>query len=213
MRYQAAIFDLDGVIVDTAVYHYQAWKKIAKQLGFVLTREQNELLKGVSRMASMDIVERLSKKTLTQPQKLELAEQKNNHYVQLISQLTPKQILPGVLECFHFLKQQGTKIVLGSASKNALLVLHQLGMESMFDAIIDGKQVTKAKPNPEVFLKGADACKISPQCCVVFEDSSAGIQAANSAGIFSVYLGQPNASVNANATANHLNEPHIFKLF
>lgn len=213
MRYQAAIFDLDGVIVNTAIYHYQAWKKIAEKLGFVLTHEQNELLKGVSRMASMDIVERLSTKTLTQLQKVELAEEKNNHYVQLINQLTPQQILPGVLECFHFLKQRRTKIVLGSASKNALLVLHQLGIEPMFDAIIDGKQVTKAKPNPQVFLKGADACGIPPRECVVFEDSAAGIQAANSAGMYSVYLGKSNASVHADATANSLNEPKILKLF
>lgn len=213
MRYHAAIFDLDGVIVNTSVYHYKAWKKIAEKLGFTLTLKQNELLKGVSRMASLDIIEKLSGKNLTESKKEQLADEKNKQYIQFVSRITSEDLLPGVMECFLALKQQNAKIVLGSASKNALLVLHHLGIEKMFDAIIDGNQVTKAKPDPEVFIKGADACGIQPNNCVVFEDSAAGIQAANAAGMFSVFLGKSNPLIYADYTANRLNDSKIYELF
>jgi beta-phosphoglucomutase len=182
-------FDLDGVIVDTARYHYVAWKEIAQQLGFEFTLLHNERLKGVSRMTSLDILLEIGGISIDETQKEALATQKNNRYVALISQMTPDEILPGVVDFLIQLKKEGIKTAIGSASKNTPMILERLDLEKYFDAVIDGNSVSQAKPDPEVFLKGAQALNIMPGNCVVFEDASAGVEAAVNGGMMCVGIG------------------------
>jgi nigerose phosphorylase len=186
---QAAIFDLDGVIVDTAKYHYLAWKRLASELGFEFSAEHNERLKGVSRIRSLEIVLEIGGITATESQKTEWAIRKNNWYLEYICRIRPAEILPGVVALINHLRSQGLKIALGSASKNAPLILENLGINPLFDVIIDGNQVSKAKPDPEVFLTAARELNILPAHCVVFEDAAAGIEAARNAGMLSVGIG------------------------
>lgn len=189
--YKCGIFDLDGVLVDTAKYHYLAWKQLAAQLGFEFTLEQNEALKGVSRMRSLEILLAdggLSGK-FTDAEKEKLAAEKNDIYVRYIRELKQEELFPGVVETFRAMKAAGVKIALGSASKNASMILDRLQITPYFDAIIDGTKVTKAKPDPEVFLLAAQELGIAPCDCVVFEDSQAGIEAAKSADMLAVGVG------------------------
>lgn len=186
---KGCIFDLDGVIVDTAKYHYLAWKKIADEFGFVFTEKDNERLKGVSRMASLDILLSIGGVHLSEGEKLQIADKKNEIYLGYILKMTPDEVLPGVLTFLKTLRDQGIKISLGSASKNAKTILHQVGIENLFDAVADGTNVSKAKPDPEVFLKGAELLNLSPADCVVFEDARAGIEAAHRAGMKCVGIG------------------------
>ncbi|MFA9390790.1 MAG: beta-phosphoglucomutase [Prolixibacteraceae bacterium] len=189
MKLKACLFDLDGVIVDTAKYHYIAWKELAAQLGFEFTEENNERLKGVSRMTSLEILLEIGGVSLSNEQKAELADQKNQRYVSYIEKMTPDEILPGVLEFLTDLKKAGIKTAIGSASKNAPLILERLKLGPYFDAIIDGNKVSKAKPDPEVFLKGAEALGIDPSECIVFEDAAAGVEAALNGGMKCVGIG------------------------
>ncbi len=192
LPFQAAIFDLDGVIVDTAKYHYLAWKKLAGELGFEFSPEHNERLKGVSRMQSLEIVLEVGGiTTATQSQKDQWAKQKNEWYLEYIRKMTPFEILPGVISFIDFLRGKNIKIALGSASKNAPLILENLHIQDLFDEIIDGNQVAKAKPDPEVFLRAAEKLQIHPSFCVVFEDAAAGIEAAHNGGMMAVGLGDP----------------------
>lgn len=191
MNLEACLFDLDGVIVDTAKYHFIAWKELAAELGFEFTEEHNERLKGVSRMTSLDILLELGGVSLPDEQKIKLAEQKNQHYVSYIEKMTPDEILPGVVEFLKKLKNEGIKTAIGSASKNAPLILNRLKLTEHFDAIIDGNKVSKAKPDPEVFLKGAEALHAKTANCVVFEDAAAGVEAALNGGMKCVGIGQP----------------------
>ena len=186
---KGCIFDLDGVIVDTAKYHYLALKKIADEFGFVFTEKDNERLKGVSRMASLDILLSIGGVHLSEGEKLQVADKKNEIYLGYILKMTPDEVLPGVLTFLKTLRDQGIKISLGSASKNAKTILHQVGIENLFDAVADGTNVSKAKPDPEVFLKGAELLNLSPADCVVFEDARAGIEAAHRAGMKCVGIG------------------------
>lgn len=186
---KGCIFDLDGVIVDTAKYHYLAWKEIANELGFDFTESDNERLKGVSRMASLDILLSIGKIETGEEEKLELADRKNKIYLEYILKMTPEEVLPGVKQFLNALHEKGIKVALGSASKNAKTILHQVGIEDLFDAVADGNNVTKAKPDPEVFLKGAELLGLSPQECMVFEDAVAGIEAAHRAGMKCVGVG------------------------
>src|SRR3569833_241776 len=188
---QACIFDLDGVIVDTAVYHYKAWKRLANSLGFDFTEEQNEQLKGVSRVRSLELILGWGGVTKSPAEQEALAAQKNTWYVDMISHMTPAEILPGAKEFVEACRQAGIKTALGSASKNSMMILEKINMLSLFDAVIDGNKVSKAKPDPEVFLKGADAVGIPPAQCVVFEDAIAGIEAAIAGGMKSVGIGSP----------------------
>lgn len=190
-KFKAAIFDLDGVIVDTAKFHYEAWKNIAHKLGYFLTLEQNELLKGVSRIDSMEIVANLSGKTISEQEKSNLAAEKNDRYIQLVDTLKPDDILPGVYKLLRVLKEKNIKIVLGSASKNAAAVVKKLGIENIFDAIADAAKIKNPKPDPEIFLKCAELCGMHAHECVVFEDSSAGITAAKAGGMYAVGIGSP----------------------
>jgi beta-phosphoglucomutase len=186
---EACIFDLDGVIVDTAKYHYLAWKRLSNELGFDLTPEDNERLKGVSRMASLDIVLSIGLKAFDHKTKYTLAAKKNSWYVEYLNEMDENEILPGVKNFLLLLKDKGIKIALGSASKNSPLILGKLHLTHYFDVIIDGNKTTKAKPDPEVFLLAASELNVFPEHCVVFEDAQAGIDAARRAGMYCIGIG------------------------
>ncbi len=187
---QACLFDLDGVIVDTAKYHYLAWRQLANQLGFDLTLEQNELLKGISRMESLDIVLGIGGVQLDAEEKSKLAAEKNVRYLELCKQITPDDALPGVRGFLDELRADSIKVGLGSASKNARTILTNLDMLTYFDTIVDGNRVTKGKPDPQVFLMGAEDLSVAPEHCIVFEDAVAGIQSGNAAGMFTIGIGE-----------------------
>lgn len=205
-KIQACIFDLDGVIVDTAVYHYQAWKRLANQLGFDFTEADNEKLKGVSRTRSLELILEWGGVQKTEAEKEELASQKNEWYVEMIGKMKPDEILPGAKEFVQACKNAGIKTVLGSASKNSTMILDKIGMTNLFDAIIDGNKVSKPKPNPEVFLKGAEELNIAPANCIVFEDAIAGIEAAKAGGMKAVGIGEPETLKEADLVISGLNE-------
>lgn len=192
MTKKAFIFDLDGVIVDTAKYHYLAWKKIASELGIEFTHEHNELLKGVSRVRSLDIILGLGEVDASQAQKDQWLIQKNEDYLSYLVDMDQSEILPGVMSVLEFLKANQQPIALGSASKNARPILEKTGILSYFDAIVDGNDVSNAKPDPEVFLQAAQKLGISNENSIVFEDSVAGIQAANIASMTSIGIGEAN---------------------
>ncbi|HWD89513.1 MAG TPA: beta-phosphoglucomutase [Mucilaginibacter sp.] len=208
----ACVFDLDGVIVDTAVYHYKAWKRLANELGFDFTEHDNEKLKGVSRMASLDLILGWGGLTKTEAEKEELAARKNAWYVDMINQMTPAEILPGAKEFVEACKSAGIKTALGSASKNSGTILEKVGIDHLFDAVIDGNKVSKPKPDPEVFLKGAEALGIPPVNCVVFEDAIAGIEAAINGGMRSVGICSPDVLGRANLVVSGLDKMSIEKL-
>lgn len=191
MTDKAFIFDLDGVIVDTAKYHYLAWKELAEHLGFEFTEQQNELLKGVSRVRSLEILLDIGKVELSQAEKDEYLAEKNEQYLKYISKMGADEILPGITGLLDFLKAENIRFALGSASKNARLILKNLDLLDRFDAIVDGNDVSTAKPDPEVFLIAAEKLGVDPARCIVVEDAQAGIQAANAAGMTSVAIGDP----------------------
>lgn len=194
---RGAIFDLDGVLVDTAKYHYLAWKRLAGELGFNFTETDNERLKGVSRQRSLEILLQTGGLTMTAEQKEKAAARKNAWYVEYLLTMDETAILPGAKDYLLRLRENGILIALGSASKNAPLILDRLKIAPLFDAVIDGNSVTKAKPDPEVFLKGAAALGLSPEHCVVFEDALAGIEAAKKGGMYAVAIGPAHLLPNA----------------
>jgi beta-phosphoglucomutase len=183
------LFDLDGVIVDTAKYHFLAWKKLADELNIDFTIQDNERLKGVSRMRSFEIVLEIGGVTMSEEVKEKNCEKKNDIYLEYINQLKAEEILPGVREFLTDARRNGFKIALGSASKNSRLIMEKLGIMDLFDEIIDGTVTSKAKPDPEVFLKGAEFLKLPYDSCIVFEDAAAGIEAAHNAGMLAVGIG------------------------
>ncbi|KGO07176.1 MULTISPECIES: beta-phosphoglucomutase [Dokdonia] len=198
MKKKAFLFDLDGVIVDTAKFHYLAWRNLAKEMNFDFTEEQNELFKGVSRVRSLEILLDLASYDATQEQKDRWLIQKNEEYLKYIKGMDDSEILPDVVRVLDFLEEKNQGIALGSASKNARPILTKLDLLDKFQAIVDGNDVTAAKPDPEVFLKGGEALKIERTDCIVFEDSIAGIQAANSAGMISIGIGEQDVLHEAN---------------
>jgi beta-phosphoglucomutase len=200
------IFDLDGVIVDTAKYHFIAWQNLANKLGINFTHEDNELLKGVSRVKSLEIILHMGNKSATEEERNVWLEEKNKEYLELINKMGEDEILPGVIDTLNFLKSKNQKIVLGSASKNAKLILDKVAILHLFDAIVDGNDVSKAKPDPEVFLKGAEWTKTEIKNCFVFEDAIAGIQAANVAGMTSIGIGSSEILTEAKYCFNGFNE-------
>ena len=211
MTKKAFIFDLDGVIVDTAKYHYLAWKKIASELGIEFTHEHNELLKGVSRVRSLDIILGLGEVEASQAQKEQWLIQKNEDYLSYLVDMDQSEILPGVMTVLKFLKANQQPIALGSASKNARPILEKTGILSYFDAIVDGNDVSNAKPDPEVFLQAAQKLGISNENSIVFEDSVAGIQAANIASMTSIGIGE--ASILNEAKFNFQDFTYIDEAF
>jgi beta-phosphoglucomutase len=190
MIYKACLFDLDGVLVDTAIYHFQAWKNLGKQFGYELTEEQNEELKGVSRVESLNKILAWADYTATQEEKAAWLIEKNEDYLRLISNMNPGEILPGVLEFLEQIKALGYKIALGSASKNAEIILEKTKLISWFDLIIDGNKVSQSKPDPEVFLKGAEGLGLAPESCIVFEDAQAGVEAAKAGQMKAIGIGE-----------------------
>lgn len=189
MTKKAFIFDLDGVIVDTAKYHFLAWQKLAQELGIEFTPEHNEELKGVSRVRSLDIILALGNIEASQEDKNKWLTQKNEDYLSYLVDMDESEILPGVLPVLDYIKEKNQLIALGSASKNARPILEKTGILPFFDAIVDGNDVSNAKPDPEVFLRAAQLLHVSNENAIVFEDSVAGIQAANTANMISVGIG------------------------
>ena len=206
MKTKAFIFDLDGVIVDTAKYHYLAWKKIADTLNIDFTHEHNELLKGVSRVRSLEIILGLGNVKATEEQKNEWLNQKNEDYLAYIDKMDDSEILPGVMRVLNFLKDHNQPIILGSASKNARPILEKVQILNYFDDIVDGNDVSNAKPDPEVFIVGAKKANQANENSIVFEDSVAGIEAANTAKMTSIGIGEASILNEAKFNFNNFEE-------
>ncbi|PRD47099.1 beta-phosphoglucomutase [Sphingobacterium haloxyli] len=200
------IFDLDGVLVDTAVFHYQAWKRLAKQLDFDFTEAENEQLKGVSRVDSLNLILKWANKNVSAEEKEQLAMLKNTWYLELVENMKDGDVLPGTTKLLIYLKTTGKKIALGSASKNAVRILEKTGILHYFDAIIDGNAVIRSKPDPEVFLKAAASVGTSPTACVVLEDAQAGIEAARAANMRVIAVDASSALANYDARVENLSE-------
>lgn len=188
---RAFIFDLDGVITDTAEYHYLAWKELAGELGIAIDRAFNEQLKGISRIESLERILALdpSNADISDEEKERLATKKNEHYKELTKSISPDDILPGIEQLIRDIREQGMKVALGSASKNASLIIKQLGLSSQFDYIVDAAKVSKGKPDPETFTTAADYLGIPYSECIGVEDAAAGVDAINGGGMFSVGVG------------------------
>lgn len=206
MKKKAFIFDLDGVIVDTAKYHFLAWRKIAAQLGIDFTHEHNEQLKGVSRVRSLEIILAIGDVTITQEEKDSLLLKKNEDYLTYIDKMDKSEILDGVMPVLEYLKQNNQPIALGSASKNARPILEKVKILNYFDAIVDGNDVTNAKPDPEVFVQAAKKLNMPAEGAIVFEDSVAGVQAANAAQMVSVGIGDHTVLHEAHYNFNNFTE-------
>ena len=192
MDIKALIFDLDGVVVDTAKYHYLAWKKLADELGFFFSEKDNERLKGVSRVRSLEILLEVGGVQLEEDVKKKLAAKKNEDYLAYIKKMTPDEILPGVINFLEEARKRGLKTAIGSASKNAVTILETVQLLDYFDEIIDGNEVSKAKPDPEVFLNAARKLGVKTLECIVFEDAEAGIEAAINGAFHVVGIGDKN---------------------
>jgi len=190
MNKKGFIFDLDGVVVDTAKYHFLAWRKLAESVGISFSEDQNEQLKGVSRVRSLEKILAWGDVELSEDQFMELMARKNDDYLAYISNMNESEILPDVPRIISFLKSLEQGVSLGSASKNARAILKEVGLLNAFEVIVDGTNVSKAKPNPEVFLNAAEQMKMDPKHCIVFEDAVAGVQAANAAGMLSIGIGR-----------------------
>ncbi len=186
---KACIFDLDGVIVDTAHYHFLAWQKLAAELGIKFTLEDNERLKGVSRMESLAIILSLGNLKLSDHDRNSLADKKNKWFVDYINAMKPDEIYPGVKGLIEKMRNAGQKIALASSSKNARTVISKIRIENDFDAIVDGNMIRNTKPDPEIFLLAASMLRISPSECLVFEDAEAGVEAALAANMKCVGIG------------------------
>lgn len=209
MNRKGFIFDLDGVIVDTAKYHFLAWKKLANSIGVDFTEEQNEQLKGVSRIKSLETILHWGNKNISEEEFMELMGLKNNDYLGYINNMDESEILPDVPKVLNYLIDKNQGIALGSASKNARTILDKVNLRTKFKAIVDGNNVTKAKPNPEVFIKAAELLQVDPKDCVVFEDSVAGIQAANIAGMISIGIGNKEVLQKADYVFNDFTEINL----
>ncbi len=211
MNKKCFIFDLDGVIVDTAKYHFLAWKNLANSIGIDFSHAQNEQLKGVSRKRSLEKILGWGNQTLSDIDFHSLMEKKNSEYLNYITTMDRSELLPEVERTIHFLIEMNQYVTLGSASKNARPILEKTNLIEAFDAIVDGNDISEAKPNPEVFLKAAQLTNTQPNHCIVFEDSVAGIQAANAAGMISIGIG--NESVLNEAVHNFTNFTEISNSF
>lgn len=197
---KALIFDLDGVLVDTAKYHYQAWKRIADELGVPFDEEINESFKGVSRTGCMDMLVDMGGLDMTPEERAERCSSKNDLFTGFVMGMDESEILPGVTPFIEGAKAQGYLIALGSASKNAPTIMERVGLSPLFDVMVDGSMVTNAKPDPEIFSLGAQLLGVSPEDAVVFEDAQAGIEAAHRAGMRAVGIGSPQVLSKADVT-------------
>lgn len=189
MKYEAVIFDLDGVICHTDKYHYMAWKALADSLGIPFNEEINNRLRGVSRMESLDIILENSARKYTNEEKQALADEKNEAYQKLLNNMTPEELTTDTIDTLNELKSMGIRLAIGSSSKNAMLILSQLGIPDIFDEIVDGTQISNSKPNPEVFLLAAKKLGVKPRQVLVVEDALSGIQAAIAGGFDTAGIG------------------------
>lgn len=212
MSFKAVIFDLDGVIVSTDEYHFQGWKRLADEEGIYFDRAINERLRGVSRMESLNIVLEKSQKVYTEIEMQELATRKNEYYKKLLQKITNDDILPGVNIFLEELKEKGIKVAIASSSKNSPVILERIGLDSYFDATADGNDITRSKPDPEVFLLAAKKLQIEPQKCIGIEDAEAGVDSINAAGMFSVGIGFAANYAKAHYRINDLTELCISNL-
>jgi beta-phosphoglucomutase len=194
----ACLFDLDGVIVDTAKYHFLAWRRLCNELGFDFSEEDNEHLKGISRAESLDMLLEKGGVEMSQPEKEALMTRKNNWYLEYVDKMSAEEILPGARAFLELVKSAGIRIALGSSSKNAVRILEKIDLYTTFDAVIDGTKVTKGKPDPQTFLLGAEALGVEPAHCVVFEDAKAGVEAALAGGMYAIGVGEPDVLYRAN---------------
>lgn len=210
---EAVIFDLDGVIVTTDDYHYEAWKKIADQENIYFDREINERLRGVSRMESLDIILEKSSKIYNEEEKIELATRKNDYYKNLLENLTKEDILPGILETLNFLENKKIKTAIGSSSKNTIFILNKIGLIDKFDAIVDGTMIKNSKPAPEVFLQAAEKVGIKAEKCLVVEDADAGVEAGKRAGMRVLGVGSAKNNENADYKSENMEEFNIASIF
>jgi len=208
-RFKAVIFDLDGVITDTAHYHFVAWKALAESVDIQFDAAFNEQLKGVDRMGSLELILAKSSRTFSDEEKRQLADSKNRHYQQLIETMTPNDLLPGAVEVLQAVRAAGLKVGLASASKNAATVLARLGITALFDHVVDAALVERSKPDPEVFLKAAAYFGLAPADCLGVEDAVAGVQAIKSAGMKAVGIGDPAVLTQADVVIPGL---HAFRL-
>ena len=204
MAVNAVIFDLDGVIVSTDVYHYQAWKRLADEQGIYFDRKINERLRGVSRSESLKIILEATQKKYSEQEKQQMANRKNAYYLDLLKNLTEDQILPGVMAVLKQLKARGIKIAVASSSKNSPAILERIGLTDYYDAVADGNDITSSKPSPDVFLIAAERLGLAPQQCLVVEDAQAGVEAAIAAGMRALAIGQA-----ANYNKAHLRAPDL----
>lgn len=209
---KAFIFDLDGVITDTAEHHYLAWSRLAGELGWNFDREVNEKLRGVSRMDSIRIIQAHNSVSLPEEELTELATRKNEYYLQGLEHITPEDFLPGAKELLIQLKAAGYKIALGSASKNSHKVLEQLQGKAFFDIIGDGNSVDKSKPAPDIFLFGAEQLGYKPEECLVFEDAESGVDAAKAGGFYSVGIGPEERVGHADLRFDSMEEATLFSV-
>lgn len=203
---QGVIFDLDGVVVTTDDCHYRAWKRMADEEGFSFDRAVNERLRGVSRMASLDIILERAARDYTPEEKDAMAQRKNDYYVEMIGQLTRDAILPGALDTLEALRSRGIKTAVGSSSRNTPIILDRLGLNEYFDAVADGNQITHSKPDPEVFLLAARKLHLAPEVCVVVEDADAGVEAALAGGMKVLGVGAAQANPRATYRAASLKD-------
>ena len=206
---KAIIFDLDGVICSTDDYHYQAWKAIADGEGIPFDRERNNLLRGVSRLQSLEIILEKGSRTYTMDEKEALMAKKNEIYVRLLENLTPDDILPGFMDFLSLCKTHGLKTAIGSSSRNTKLILTRLGLIDSFDAIADGTEITHSKPDPEVFLLAAAKIGIAPEDCAVIEDAVAGIRAAKAGGMTAIAIKDARKSPEADILADSFDDIRI----
>ena len=189
MRYKGIIFDLDGVICSTDEYHYLAWKALADGLGIAFDRDRNNLLRGVSRMASLDIILEKSEHVYSDTEKASYAEEKNNLYRQLLKRMSPADLDSDVRETLDALRKTGIRMAIGSSSKNTPFILERIGLDEFFDAVADGNCITHSKPDPEVFLKAAEMIGLAPGDCLVVEDARSGVEAAVTGGFDCAAIG------------------------
>jgi len=209
---RACIFDLDGVIVDTARLHYLAWKRLASELGIDLTPEYNEKLKGVSRIDSLNLILEMKRISLSEEEKNRLAEKKNKWFLEYIHSMSEADIFPGVRELLAGLKETGVRTALASSSKNAFTILRQLGITNQFEVAVDGNMITHTKPHPEIFTKTATLLNLPPETCLVIEDAAAGVAAAKAAGMCCVGVGDKEMLREADLIVSGVSELSVAKL-
>jgi len=205
-RFKAVIFDLDGVITDTAHYHYLAWKRTADSIGAPFDEAFNEQLKGVDRMGSLRLILARAPRSFSEEEQLALADAKNRHYQELIATMTPRDLLPGALAALEAVRAAGLRIGLASVSKNAFTVLDRLGIRDRFDDVVDAATIRNSKPHPEIFLTAAAHLDVAPADCLGVEDAAAGVAAIKDAGMVAVGVGSPDVLHRADRVIRSMEE-------